>query len=128
MQLMINIEKMRELSDRKAEVLALVSRAGKAGLTWHETSALLEAEHGKAAHHGTSSGTLSLLHKSGHVVMLAEKRGKSHVYVVPTEVHDRDTRPRRTNRGDIALLDELRRVTAERDAALAALAAHGLAA
>lgn len=40
-------------------------------------------------HHGRVSGALAVLHLRGHLAMLAEKRQKCHVYVLPEHVGDR---------------------------------------
>lgn len=54
----------------------LATRRGD-GMTWHE----LSDETGW--HHGTSSGVLSVLHKTGKIERLERKRDKCHVYVLP---------------------------------------------
>lgn len=57
--------------------LRWLDHVGAWGSTW--------AEFADAAgvHHGTASGALSVLDKAGKVVLLAERRGRSGVYVLP---------------------------------------------
>lgn len=40
-------------------------------------------------HHGTASGTLSILHRTGQIARLTETRGRAHVYVLPEFVDGR---------------------------------------
>jgi hypothetical protein len=60
-----------------AQSLALnhVRAQGERGLTWFELAEIMNW------HHGTASGQLSVLDKGGKISRLAEKRGKSSVYV-----------------------------------------------
>ena len=55
------------------------------GITWKE----LADECGW--HHGTASGVLSVLHKTGKIARLIEKRNKCRVYVLPEWVEGRET-------------------------------------
>lgn len=71
---------------QRATLSALLDR-GTRGLTWHE---LAERQ---GWHHGQASGVLSVLHKAGRVVRLAESRGRCRIYVHPLYVADRDTEP-----------------------------------
>ena len=41
------------------------------------------------AHHGTASGTLSILHRAGAIARLVETRDKAHVYVLPEHIDGR---------------------------------------
>lgn len=45
--------------------------------------------------HGQASGALTLLHRRGAVVRLAERRNRQHVYVLPEFVYDREQSPYR---------------------------------
>lgn len=45
--------------------------------------------------HGQASGALTLLHRRGAVVRLAERRNRQHVYVLPEHVNGRDQSPYR---------------------------------
>lgn len=60
-----------------AQSLALnhVRAQGERGLTWFELAEIMNW------HHGTASGQLSVLDKGGKISRLAEKRGRSSVYV-----------------------------------------------
>lgn len=58
--------------------------------------------------HGTVSGALSALHRSGHLAMLQNQRGGQHVYVIPVMVAGRETRQPRSN----AAHDEIMRAAA----------------
>ncbi|AWN03239.1 hypothetical protein PBI_APPA_58 [Microbacterium phage Appa] len=40
-------------------------------------------------HHGTASGTLSILHRAGAIARLTETRDKAHVYVLPEHIDGR---------------------------------------
>lgn len=40
-------------------------------------------------HHGTASGTLSILHRAGAIARLVETRDKAHVYVLPEHIDGR---------------------------------------
>lgn len=44
-------------------------------------------------HHGTASGTLSILHRAGKIARLTETRNGARVYVLPEHVADRPTEP-----------------------------------
>lgn len=60
-------------------------------------------------HHGTASGTLSILHRAGQIARLTEVRDKAHVYVLPEHI---DGRPYERFVGNaekarIAALDEI---------------------
>ena len=72
---------------RQTVTLDLLADADVTGLTWKELADLNEW------HHGTASGALSVLHKTGHVARLKQKRDRCHVYVLPRNVLGRDTEP-----------------------------------
>jgi len=76
-------------SGRTARMQALALRGLRAsadrGMTWKD---LAEQT---ASHHGTASGTLSVLHKAGLVVRLAERRERCKVYVLPEFAEGRTT-------------------------------------
>lgn len=60
-------------------------------------------------HHGTASGTLSILHRAGAIARLTETRDKAHVYVLPEHI---DGRPYErfignVEKAKIAALDEI---------------------
>ncbi|QZD98173.1 DNA binding protein [Microbacterium phage Blett] len=52
------------------------------GLVTHPLTAEFE-------HHGTASGTLSILHRAGAIARLVETRDKAHVYVLPEHIDGR---------------------------------------
>lgn len=60
---------------RQAQALTLLSQRGLQGLTWKEYSDIT------GLHHGSASGVLSVLHKSGRIARLNETRNRSKVYV-----------------------------------------------
>jgi hypothetical protein len=66
--------------------LRLASTGGEFGVTVAEQTKAMEVPH-----HGTASGTLSTLHKSGRLCRLSETRGGQKVYVLPEFVGGRDT-------------------------------------
>jgi len=70
---------------RQRQTLDLLDEADTAGLTWKE----LAQETGW--HHGTASGVLSVLHKTGHVARLTQTRDRCKVYVTPRHTIGRDT-------------------------------------
>lgn len=70
---------------RQATVIEHLDRRGVSGVTWKELADLT------GWHHGQASGVLSGLHKTGRIDRLAETRGRSHVYVLPGYVADRET-------------------------------------
>lgn len=76
------------------QVLAALALAMTRGRTWRD----LSEEYGW--HHGTASGVLSVLHKSGQIVRLKETRNRCKVYVLPeyaagreVEAHGRKAHP-----------------------------------
>jgi len=60
---------------RQAQALNLLSQREMAGLTWKEFSDIT------GLHHGTASGVLSVLHKTGRIARLKETRNGCKVYV-----------------------------------------------
>jgi hypothetical protein len=60
---------------RQAQALNLLSQREMAGLTWKEFSEIT------GLHHGTASGVLSVLHKTGRIARLKETRNGCKVYV-----------------------------------------------
>jgi hypothetical protein len=72
-------------------VFRLVTAAGPHGITSREAEARLNLGH------GTVSGALSNLHRSGTITRLRERRDRHGVYVLPEHTQDRDTVPHRSN-------------------------------
>jgi DNA-binding MarR family transcriptional regulator len=60
---------------RQAQALNLLSQRKMSGLTWKELSDIT------GLHHGTASGVLSVLHKTGRIARLKESRDGCKVYV-----------------------------------------------
>jgi hypothetical protein len=60
---------------RQAQALNLLSQRDMLGLTWKELSQIT------GLHHGTASGVLSVLHKTGRIARLKESRNGCKVYV-----------------------------------------------
>lgn len=73
-------------------VLGVLKIVKHYGVTWAEVA------DGAKTHHGTASSALTNLHKAGVIVRLAEKRGKSAVYVLPEFAASRDTSPYKPNK------------------------------
>ena len=55
------------------------------GITWRDVAKELNL------HHGSASGVLSVLHKTGHLVRLQDARGRCKIYVLPDYVNNRKT-------------------------------------
>jgi len=79
---------------RQTALMEELHDAGTDGLTWKEFSDLT------GWHHGTCSGALSVLHKSGHICRLDLRRGGCLVYVLPENVMGRDTGEQGRRAGD----------------------------
>lgn len=74
-------------SERQELILDLLSKSGQNGLIWSDVSKEL------GWHHGSSSGALSVLHKTGHIMRLKDTRSRCKIYVLPKHVGDRETEP-----------------------------------
>ena len=79
----------RDTNGDTAEVQTVVYRyllwQRETGSTWKE---IAEAS---GWHHGTVSGALSVLHKTGKIARLLETRARCRVYVLPSYIGDRET-------------------------------------
>lgn len=60
---------------RQAQALSLLSQQGRYGLTWKEFADFT------GLHHGSASGVLSVLHKSGRIARLKLTREHCKIYV-----------------------------------------------
>lgn len=85
--------------DRQQQVLAHLA-SHRDGLTWVEVGEALQL------HHGQVSSTLSVLHKSGQVFQLRNRRRRSHPYVHVNHrdlylAEERYDEPTRTNSGQL---------------------------
>ena len=69
---------------RQTNTLEALIRAGVDGLTWKELADIY------GWHHGTASGALSVLHKTGLIARLAESRNRCKIYVDIDWVQSRD--------------------------------------
>jgi DNA-binding MarR family transcriptional regulator len=91
-------------SKRQMMVVDLLGESGRKGMTWRDLSERT------GWHHGTASGALSVLHKSGVIARLTERRGRCAVYALPEFVGERETAAHRPNASRLILtelLDEL---------------------
>lgn len=70
---------------RQRRVLAVLEIPQEYGITVTELRGIT------GWHHGTASGTLSVLHKAGRIARLTDKRERCHVYVLPEYVDGRET-------------------------------------
>ena len=77
--------------DRQQSVLMFLAGRRDRGATWKELS------DDTGWHHGTASGTLSVLHKTERISRLTETRDRCKVYVLPDWVNGRATEPHRGN-------------------------------
>lgn len=69
-----NLRTGKEYNNQQ-KALALINDADSAGLTWKELS-----EH-TGMHHGTASGVLSVLHKSGAILRTTKVRNGCKIYM-----------------------------------------------
>jgi hypothetical protein len=88
-------------SEAQIAVLAFLIQQGAYGATWRETQdhlLNLDPDHWGHVHHGSVSGALSVMHKTGRITRLAESRGGCEVYVTLDHINGRETRKRGTHR------------------------------
>lgn len=78
-------------SKRQRDTIRLLNDCGERGATWRDLSRTLEL------HHGSASGVLSALHKTGVIARLSEQRDGCLVYVMPQFVGGRETTSYRPN-------------------------------
>ena len=69
---------------RQQFVLSELLVSGKYGMTWRELDLYF-------SHHGVSTALLSVLHKTGAIERLSERRNRCSVYVLPEFVYGRET-------------------------------------
>jgi len=103
-------------STRQRVATRLLQDAGTYGLTWTELGQKMNL------HHGSASGLLSVLHKTGVIERLDETRNRSQIYVLPEYVNDRTKSPYRPNvsaRLLIEILNEIENDLANDDIYLA---------
>lgn len=69
-----NLRTGKEYNNQQ-KALAYLKIQGTEGATWKELANAMEW------HHGTASGVLSVLHKSGAIIRLVKARNRSKIYV-----------------------------------------------
>jgi DNA-binding MarR family transcriptional regulator len=79
----LNADWSGKTAQRQVQALNLLSQREMAGLTWKELSEMT------GLHHGTASGVLSVLHKTGRIARLKESRNGCKVYVDVTCIQGR---------------------------------------
>lgn len=89
--------------DRQERIMAFLLERGKFGATWVEVAEEI------GEHHGKVSGSLSVLHKAGHLFQLRSKRNRCHPYVhnvyreawLPAQRYDVSVRTRKRSNNDL---------------------------
>ena len=71
----VEADKSGKTAMRQAQAIDLLNENYERGLTWKEFSSIT------GLHHGTASGVLSVLHKTGRIARLKESRNGCKVYV-----------------------------------------------
>lgn len=79
------MEKTYESSSLQGQILEQVAATGADGLTAAEARAVF----GK--HHGAVSGAMSVLHATGKIERLSERRSNYKIYIDPAHVGNRRT-------------------------------------
>lgn len=82
-----NADRSGKTALRQAQALTMISNKGSMGLTWKEFS------DATGLHHGSASGVLSVLHKSGRIARLKQTRDKCKIYVDVRAVQGRPVEP-----------------------------------
>lgn len=92
----------RARSPKREQILAVVTSAGAAGVTWRGVSAVTGRDHGAV------SGALSTLQNDGLIVRLKARRGGDSVYVLADLARPQDVAPRRIAKVSAQALAEAR--------------------
>ena len=71
----LDSDRSGQTARRQAQALKLLDEQKSFGITWKELSDMT------GLHHGNSSGVLSVLHKTGRIARLRERRNRCKVYV-----------------------------------------------
>jgi len=71
----VEADRSGKTAKRQAQAIDLLNANDEHGLTWKEFSFIT------GLHHGTASGVLSVLHKTGRIARLKESRNGCKVYV-----------------------------------------------
>ena len=79
----LSADRSGQTARRQAEALKFLLEQKTLGATWKELSEVT------GLHHGTTSGVLSVLHKSGRIARLQERRNRCKVYVALDSVAGR---------------------------------------
>ena len=89
----LNADRSGKTALRQAQALNILSQRRLLGMTWKELSEIT------GLHHGTASGVLSVLHKTGRIARLKESRNGCKVYVDVSCVQGRivETQGRKKN-------------------------------
>lgn len=77
------LDKSGKTAQTQKKVLNILEQMRDYGVTWKELADWLQL------HHGTVSGALSVLHKTGYISRLKDKRNGCKVYVMPNYVSGR---------------------------------------
>jgi hypothetical protein len=89
---------------RQGLTLELLDGSGARGMTWKELSA------DTGWHHGSASGVLSVLHKTGKISRLRESRDRCAIYVSNHHKYGRPTDPYKSNKSMFDINDLMRQV------------------
>ena len=79
----VEADRSGKTAQRQAQAIDLLNKNYERGLTWKEFSFIT------GLHHGTASGVLSVLHKTGRIARLKESRNGCKVYVGLSWVQNR---------------------------------------
>jgi hypothetical protein len=79
----VEADRSGKTAQRQAQAIDLLNENYERGLTWKEFSFIT------GLHHGTASGVLSVLHKTGRIARLKESRNGCKVYVGLSWVQNR---------------------------------------
>lgn len=88
------------LSKRLSQVLGRISMSGTHGATWFEVAQSLDL------HHGSASSALTNLHRQGLIARTKRTRGRSKVYVTPSNALNDTLEPYipRANKGQAEIV------------------------
>ena len=79
----VNQDKKGGTAQLQRRVIFWLENQRSHGVTWRELAEMLQL------HHGTISGALSVLHKTGYISRLKDKRHGCKIYVLPNFVNGR---------------------------------------
>lgn len=90
------VERAHNARERQNALLAYLRGEGAGGATVAQIKShagFVDPLGSEFLHHGTASGTLSILHRAGKIARLTETRNGARVYVLPEHTEDRPTEP-----------------------------------